>query len=936
MLAMVALFSSAIYLLVVPVVEEKAYEIELNASGSILDNVFKMAGKIKGGLEEQRAQTETDYKQQLRQVVQLASTYVDWVFDQRDRGEITDAQARHLVFDGLRSMRYGNDDYIWVTDYYSNLLSHPDPDFQGRYAGDFRDEDGTTIIPMIISIARAWGEGFHTYPWRRPHGQGVARKISYFKDLPRHRLVVGTGAYLADIDADAERRLAEAVEDLRQVLRAIRIGQSGYVYIFDARNNMMIHPNGNIEGTEFSRLVNPISGRSIADELRAAADSGRPVDYFWDKPTDPGNYVYRKISWVRHFPGFDWYIASSVYVDDLRQSAVALSRRIMAVAALVLVVGVVVAWVVARRLVRPLQTLADTVARVRAGDLSARAGIQRDDEIGVLAAGFDAMVTRIEDDISTLDSRVGQRTAELEQTNRRLRDAVDSQDRAQAALAETEARQRLILNALPAAVAYLDCDQRVVFANHSWAELVRQDPDQVVGRNLADLMGPRAHAAISPYLDQTLDGRHCTFEYAFVVESGRTMVTKNALIPEFGVDGTVWGMFVLSLDVTDEKETEHRLMETTRLNAVGQLAGGLAHDFNNLLTIILGNITTLRERRGDVADLDEFLEPAERAGRRGADITSRLLAFARRHPLKPRAVDVGQLIGDVAVLLRRSLPSSIVMDLPPADGECWAIADPAQLENAVVNLAFNARDAMPDGGRLEISSRLRHLDRPDRFDEAVPAGDYLELVVADSGGGFGAEAAARAFEPFFTTKDQGSGLGLSMVYGFVKQSKGFIRIDSRPGDGARVVILLPRARKQSTPAPMAPDPAGQRWSGRLALVAEDNDDVRQVMRLQLVGLGFSVVEADSGDEALVLAEALAGLDLVVSDIVMPGLSGLDLAHRLRAERPGLAVVLVSGFASSGGETPADLVVLPKPWDKPDLVAAIARAGIGLDGEKINV
>ena len=926
MLIVVGLFSAAVYLLVVPLVESKAYQIELNASGAILDNVFKMAAKIKGGLEEQRDVTEKSYKQQLRNIVQLAAGYIDWVFAQRDRGEVTDSEARRLVFDGLRAMKYGNDDYIWVTDYYSNLLSHPDPAFQGKNAGDFRDQSGNTIIPMIISTARAWGEGFHTYPWRRAKGGASEQKISYFKDMPQHRIVVGTGAYLADIDAEVERRKADAVEDLRQVLSAIRIGQSGYVYIFDARNNMIIHPNPNIEGTEFSKLTNPNSGRPISDELKAAADSGQPVYYLWDKPSDPGHYVYQKISWVRHFAGFDWYIASSVYVEDLRRSSVELSNRIIFLTLAILAIGIGLAWMGARRLVEPLRKLVETAATVKAGDLTARTGISGDDEIGLLANGFDTMIQRVQDNIATLDSRVAERTAELEESNLRLKAAVERQNRVQAQLSETEARQRLILDAIPAAIAYLDRQLSVRYANQRWADLVQRDKAEVAGRPLAQVVGLRANAFLTPYLDRTLQGETVTFEYAFPLAGGQTVVTKNTLIPELIGGNCCGGMFVLSLDVTDERETDRRLMEAQRLNAVGQLSGGLAHDFNNLLSIIIGNLAAAREKYVAVDGLDEFLEPAQRAGRRGADITSRLLAFSRRHPLKPQPVDVNALIRDMAVLLRRSLPSSIRMEIADNTGPCWAIADPNQLENALVNLALNARDAMPDGGDLTLAAAVRTLVSAEMFDELVPADEYLEITVGDSGHGFDSAAAARAFEPFFTTKDSGSGLGLSMVYGFVKQSHGYIRIDSRPGEGAVVTILLPRADPSKAEAICAAAPVDQRWLGRLALVAEDNEDVRQVMRRQLVELGFSVVEAESGDEAFELAQHIEDLHLIVSDIVMPGMSGTDLARKIRAARPEVAVVLVSGFALDDSAHLSDMIVLSKPWDKRDLIEAIGQAG----------
>ncbi|MDO8607250.1 MAG: cache domain-containing protein [Phaeospirillum sp.] len=898
----VGLFSSAIYLFSVPLIEEKGYEIELNASRTILDNVFVMTSKINGSLEDQRAITVDAYKRQLTNVVSLAASYVDSVFARMERGEMTEAEARRLVFDGLRAFKYGNNDYIWVTDYHSVLQSHPDPGFQGRDAGDLRDISGELILPTIIRIARERGEGFHTYHWRRLEATQTLEKISYFKNLSRWGLVIGTGAYLDDIDEEVARRKAEAIDDLRQALRNIRIARTGYVYIFDSANTMIIHPNANIEGTVFGALTDPATGRPISEELKAIADSDQPLSYLWDKPTEPGNYAYEKISFVRHFKGFDWYIASSVYVEELKRSSAVLGNRLLTISITIMVLASGLGYFAVRRLVRPLNRLAETATLVRAGHLDAESGITRDDEIGTLAAAFDGMIRRVRDDIVTLDSRVRERTK---------------------ALAESEAWRRLILDAIPAAIAYIGRDEIVRFANRPWAELVRQDKETVIGRSLEAAIGRRAHASIASHLEATWAGVQTTFDYAFTTAEGLSVITKNSLIPQFGLDGDVTGLFVLALDVTDEKETEQQLMEAQRMKAVGQLSGGLAHDFNNLLSIILGNLAAAREKYAEVEGLDSYLEPAQRASRRGADITSRLLAFSRQHPMKPEPVEVCTLVREIAILLRRSLPNSIELAWPDGDRPCWAIADQSQLENALINLALNARDAMPGGGRLEIGVAIRKVAEPLAFDEKVAPDDYLEIRVSDDGGGFAPDALIRAFEPFFTTKTLGSGLGLSMVYGFVKQSRGYIRLDSAPGEGTTVTILLPRADPVPAAEPVVPSLAEGRWQGQLALVAEDDDDVRQVMRQQLMDMGFSVIEAQSGDEAAELIGRIEGLCLVVSDIVMPGLGGIELARRVRATHPAIRIILVSGFSVDGSEDMADLVILRKPWDKHELMEAIA-------------
>ena len=927
MLAVIAALSAAIWFFSVPMIERKAYEIELDASRTILDNVYEMAAEMAGGLDERRDITLRSFEAQVREAVTLAASLIEDVFARRDRGEITEETARLLAFETLRALKYGNDDYVWVSDYSSYILSHPDPRYHRQNVSSFKDETGDAIIPKIVEIARSQGEGTWTYDWTRLGSGKPTKKVAYFKDLPKYRLVVGSGAYRDDIDAEVEKRRAAAIDEMRKALAAIRIARTGYAYVFDSRNNMIIHPDPGLEGTEFSRRLDPKTGHPIADELRAVADTGRPLYYMWDKPTDPGRYVHEKISWVRHFPGFDWYIASSVYVDELKSSSAALGERILLVAGSVMAIAGLLGGLGAWRIVLPLRHLAGTAARVTAGDLEARTNIRRSDEIGVLADAFDTMVARLRENVGRLEDRVSDRTRELEATNALLREAVVAEQRSQRAVAEVEARQRLILDALPAAIAYLDREERFRFVNRAWAEIVGRSKEEIIGEPLAPVIGRAAYRAIGEPLARTRAGEIANVEYAFTDRSGQRVVTANTVIPQIDADGATIGCFVLTRDVTAEKETERRIFEAEHLKAIGQLSGGLAHDFNNLLAVIIGNLAAAREKYGAVEGLAAHLEPAERAGRRGADLTSRLLSFARQQPMRAEAVEVGALLAETATLVRRSLPSSIELTVDTGGAECWAIVDPAQLERAVINLTLNARDAMSEGGRIALACRApAGLDGP-VFDEPVPAGDWVEITVSDTGPGFSADALARAFEPFFTTKTLGSGLGLAMVYGFAKQSKGYIRIASEPGRGATVTLVLAAATAgNADPVALGAAEGDALFAGEMALVAEDDDDVRRVVIEQMIGLGFSVIEASDGEEALALVEGLAGIRVVVSDVVMPGVGGWDVARRLRAEHPDIAVVLATGFSlEPPGEGLEDIPVVPKPWEKKDLVEALTRA-----------
>ncbi|MBL8487955.1 MAG: response regulator, partial [Rhodocyclaceae bacterium] len=330
--------------------------------------------------------------------------------------------------------------------------------------------------------------------------------------------------------------------------------------------------------------------------------------------------------------------------------------------------------------------------------------------------------------------------------------------------------------------------------------------------------------------------------------------------------------------------------------------------------------------------LADFVDPALQSARRGVQLIKRLLSFSRQQPLEPVSVDAAGLIRDMMVLIRRSMPESIVLESRLPEAPVHLVADPAQLESALLNCALNARDAMPEGGRLRISAaKVDVADDAAASYDVVP-GRYVCIEIADTGTGMDEATLGRVFEPFFTTKrfGTGSGLGLSMVYGFVRQSAGGIRIHSRPGEGSTVRIVLPEGRPE--PAAVGCDDLEGAAGGRLVLLAEDDPDVRRVVRQQLVDLGHPVIEAEDGVQALALAEQVADIAVLVSDIVMPGgMDGWQLAARVAAIRPDMQVVLMSGYAEgladvrgAGGQAgPAP--VLAKPFEGRELARALQAA-----------
>jgi CheY-like chemotaxis protein/two-component sensor histidine kinase len=379
------------------------------------------------------------------------------------------------------------------------------------------------------------------------------------------------------------------------------------------------------------------------------------------------------------------------------------------------------------------------------------------------------------------------------------------------------------------------------------------------------------------------------------------------------------------------KLTEDRLRQAQKMEVVGQLAGGVAHDFNNLLAIIQGNLELVRERTGD-AEIREMLDDALKAAGRGATLTQQLLAYSRRQPLAPKRLVLDRLIADLSGLLRRMLGETIQVRAEVARDLRAVRVDPNQLESALLNLAVNARDAMPEGGRITIEAANAVLDEGYAADHAeVVPGSYVMIAVTDTGRGMSKDVAARALEPFFTTKPvgQGTGLGLSMVFGFVKQSQGHLKIYSEPGHGTTVKLYLAAEAgggADETP-PEAASPAAGAGKGEVVLVVEDDPSVRKLALRMLAGLGYRALEAEDAGAAMRLLEGEARIDLLLTDVVLPGaMGGTALARAARERRPGLGVLYMSGYTANAivhnGVLDEGVHLLTKPFGRQELAAKL--------------
>jgi PAS domain S-box-containing protein len=498
------------------------------------------------------------------------------------------------------------------------------------------------------------------------------------------------------------------------------------------------------------------------------------------------------------------------------------------------------------------------------------------------------------------------------------------QDVTDRVLAEQQLRRtrdfyELTLDAMPTMVSYTDLELRLTYVNRALEEWLGLPRARIIGHRMREFLAPHDVADQAEHIAAALRGETTTWAHSGTA-LGRTRDLQTYFVPEIGNDGKVRGFFSIAYDLSDVKRLEARLLQAQKMEAVGQLTGGIAHDFNNLLGVVLGNLQLLERGVADSPPLARKVHTAMRAAIRGADLTRRLLSFARRQIFDPVVLDLNRQLAGLGDLMQRTLGDSIeVRMLPNAD--LWHTrVDAGQFENAILNLAINARDAMPQGGRLTVRTQNVSVDQ--EFCNSHPPiepGEYVVVDIADTGVGIEPDVLKRVFEPFFTTKEsgKGSGLGLAMVHGFAEQSEGLATIESEIGRGTTVKIYLPRCddaqsvRDDTIASRIAPG------GNESILVVEDDEDLRETVVSALSQLGYRALSAPNAEGALRILASSETIDLLFTDVMMPGgMLGPTLARRAREMRNGLEVLFTTGYAeqqvlgAGSGVAAADIIHKP--------------------------
>ena len=488
-------------------------------------------------------------------------------------------------------------------------------------------------------------------------------------------------------------------------------------------------------------------------------------------------------------------------------------------------------------------------------------------------------------------------------------------------------------------------DQPIVFANPAFLQMTGYREDELIGRNCRFLQGPETDRETVDELRAAIaEQRETAVEILNYKKSGASFWNALFMSPVFDDEGRLIYYFGSQLDVSRRKDAEDGLRQAQKMEAIGHLTGGVAHDFNNLLQVIQGFAEVLQfqldRRSGQPSpDTARALSSILKAAERGTRLTQQLLAFARKQQLHGRVIDLNEMVLSFLPLIERVIgDNAIELRLELAEGALNARIDSTQAELSVMNLVINARDAMPQGGSITLRTLRREVHRDEAVAGGLPPGDYAELAVVDTGTGMAPAVLARVTEPFFTTKEpgKGTGLGLSMVFGFAKQSGGALRIESEPGAGTTARVFFPLQLAEAARAPTGTPTARPLLSTRgleCVLVVEDQADVGALAQHLLEDLGYRVMRAANGVEALALLDSAERVDLLFTDVVMPGgMNGVVLAREARRRRPRIKVLLTTGFADSSLDrldtSGAEFESLAKPYRRADLAVRVRQT---LDG-----
>ncbi len=852
--------------LVMKLEEEKARE-SLSKAVAIVDNVYD-------DLDTFRRHSLQLHKNELKDLTDTLYSLVRLHYD-RFRAEPTAfMDEKKKTLDLISRLRYDDDDYFFAIDYHNVLVAHPY--LRNRDFSNIRDVKGNLIVPPMVEIAREKGAGFYTYWWKKnKKDDHPYPKLSYVRNFAPWKIVVGTGAYTDDIDREMALRKAQLMSQLKRMLSATHVGTSGYVFIFDGKGRMLIHPNRALVGRDISHLKNPGKDEYLFDDLIHAAKTTGILRYKWDKPSDKGNYIYDKVAWIVYIPKLDWYVAATAYMDDLRATSLNIEKAILLASVGFFGMAVLLGGLFFQRILRPISQLSHGANRVADGDYTARVQVDTKDEIGLLAANFNKMVDSIQDYAENLDQKVEDRTRELELQRSFIQAVMDSQPNI---VITTDGHTIRAVN--KSFLSFFEVEDIDGFRDRYGACICNTFVENRKGF-LRKMMGEET------WMEYIL-ARPNEIHKALIRRGEKVHIFTVAAHRFDFHDETL--MTAVLTDITEIEEMRRELEEAKQraeesTQSKSKFLANMSHEIRTPMNGIIGmaHLTLQTE----LSDLQRgYIEKIERSAESLLGIINDILDFSKieagRLTMEEINFDLFQLIANIVTMLEpkvREKGIDLIVDYDPALGKEFR-GDSLRIGQVLTNLVSNAVKFTQRG---EVKIAVRKME-----------GERIRFEVKDTGIGLSKEEQARLFLPFSqadestTRRYGGTGLGLSISRRLVEMMNGSIWVESIKGLGSNFTFEIELKK---------PDKDRERWtmfSGRRALVVDDSHSWLEVLRHLLEGFGMAVDLLDSGPEAVARLKAgEIAYDVVLLDWLMPELDGIQVAETLRAtmkETPPLILV----------------------------------------------
>ncbi len=822
-------------------------------------------------------------KIELKNKTDIAFSIIHNRYQNYKKGLINSEVAKKESINILKQIRYDeNIGYFWINDIkrpFPRMIMHPTiPSLDEQILDDpsFNCALGKkeNLFKAFVDVCLKNNDGYVDYLWPKPVPGGLTEqqpKISYVKLFKPWGWVIGTGAYIDDIKKDVQDRINAVITDLNKTILRHNIDSSGYFFIFNEKNIMLVHPN--LKGRDMSHVVNPQTGNKLLDEFKKTAFSEKQyMEYLWDKPGFEGKYQFPKKVYMTYFLPLGWYIGSSVYIEHYEQKISNFTKTIVFFSIFFLILAIIISIIVSRSIINPLNMLVDS--------------IKSTDKNGI--------PVEIIQEKGTTETRLLSKTINF---------MISSIKKSRKSIQQSEAKYRGLIESSTDLIWEVNIEGIFTYISPKIVDILGYTPKEVIGKTFFDLRSPE-NTNISKAIFKDLVVKKnsiISLENICLHKNGKPILLETNGVPFFDEDQKLIGYRGIDRNITIRKNAEEELNHIRKMDAIGQLAGGVAHDFNNILAGIMGAANLLCLQKETLEDkslyyVNIILDSASRA----ADLTGKLLMFSRKSKISFTLVDVHNVINDLVTIFKSTIDKKIKILFEKKAKNHNVIGDSSELLNALMNIGINASHAMPDGGTLQISTKNIKLNKiycsASPFD--IEPGNYIEIILHDTGIGIPLDNFKKIFEPFYTTKIQGkgTGLGLAAVYGAVKSHNGAINVYSEINMGTSFNILIPCSTENGYQIERNQEVIS--GTGLIILV-DDEEIIRITGEHMLKEMGYEVLLAENGKKAIdIFQKRYKEIDLVLMDMIMPEMNGSETFLKMKKIDKNCKVIISSGFTKN--------------------------------------